>query len=128
MYADFEYYRLTFGGTAIGEKEYPAFAVQADALIDRLTFGRLRQGWAAVTAVKMAACALAEELFEQKELKAEIKRGVQSENTDGYAVTYTETSKRGTLLFQKQLEAVDLYLPPSHPLRYSGFYGRGCQC
>lgn len=128
MYADFEYYCVSFGGTAIREKDYFKFAVQADAFIDRLTFGRLQQGWEVDSAVKMAACALAEELFEQKELKSEIKKGVQSENTDGYAVTYAETTKREMVLFQKQLEAVDLYLPPSHPLRYSGFYGRGCQC
>lgn len=130
MYADFEYYRLTFGGTLIEETDWNTFSRQADAYIDHLTFWRLHQGWIVVSAVKMAACAVAEELFTQsKQLSsAAILQGIKSENNDGYAVTFTDAASQRTENTMRLQQAADLYLPPSHPLRYAGFYRRCCQC
>lgn len=131
MYADFEYYRLTFGGNLIEEEKWPEFSRKADAFIDRLTFNRLHQGWTTVTAVKMATCAVAEEIFiHSKQLSAgsAITQGVKSENNDGYSVTYADSASYMAAFYQQIARTADLYLPPSHPLRYAGFYRRGNSC
>lgn len=120
MYADFEYYSTVYEGSAICEKDYPPISRQADGFLNRLTFGRLQQGHAITKSVKMAACAVADELFAQKKQSAALIQGVKSENTDGYSVTFEDSMQQQQALQRKLLEAADIYLPPYHSLRYAG--------
>ena len=86
MYADYNFYRTEYGGTLIEDEAlYRRFSFGTDALIDRLTHCRLHNGWPVTHAVKMAACAVAEEFFKdsQSQELAAVQSGVKSENTDG---------------------------------------------
>lgn len=120
MYADFEYYRVVYGGTDMSDTDYFRIARKADGFINRITFGRLQHGWTVTDAVKMAACAVADEIFTQQGQAAALIQGIKSENNDGYSTTYEDAAQQQQTLQRKQLEAAELYLPPYHPLRYAG--------
>lgn len=134
MYADYDYYKSTYAGTAIPEEEWPKLARQADAIMDAITFGRLRMGWPVTDAVKMACCAVAEEISTQSAQQARSGAataavcGVKAESTDGYSVTYGGYAEMQAAQKVRLWDAAGLYLPPSDPLRYAGFYQRGPGC
>ena len=59
-YADYEYYKDTYLGTAIQEADFPCLALRASSFLDYYTQGRAGQNQD-LNAVKMACCALAEQ-------------------------------------------------------------------
>ena len=59
-YADYEYYKDTYLGTAIQEDDFPHLALRASSFLDYYTQGRAGQNQD-VNAVKMACCAVAEQ-------------------------------------------------------------------
>ena len=85
-------------------------------------------------AVKMACCAVAEEISTQSAQQARSGAaaaavcGVKAESTDGYSVTYGGYAEMQAAQKVRLWDAAGLYLPPSDPLRYAGFYQRGPGC
>lgn len=129
MYADYTYYQQSYRGEAVPEQEWPRMAVQADAFIDAITFGRLHHGWMVTDNVKMACCAVAEEIFSQQQEKSAkaSAAGIRSENTDGYSASYADYSIIQQANRNRRLEAAEVFLPASDPIRYAGLYGRRCR-
>lgn len=131
MYADYAYYAGVYGGTAVPEDAWPRVSAQADAYIDRLTFGRLHHGWPVTDAVKMACCAVADvvQALPAASIQA-VAGGVKSFNNDGYSETYGTAAEIAAGRDAALADAAGIYLPASDPLRYAGFYcrGGGCPC
>ena len=122
MYATYEYYQSTYGGIAIPEDQWPAFARQADAYIDQATFGRLRRGWAVTDQVQNACCALADVAYNQYQVaeKFRSKRGLQSESVGKQSVSYQSQADMDAAFRQERADVLNLYLPSWSPLRYAG--------
>lgn len=125
IYADYEFYIITYGGNQIKEADWTRSAREASAFIDQLTFGRLKNHPERVTEeVQMAVCAAAEVTGRYESNTSGIRPGVKSASNDGYSETYADEAEiqkaRKTALW----EAAGLYLPLSHPLRYAGV----CSC
>lgn len=83
MYTDFQFYTNEYHGGAT-EADYTRLAVRATAIIDRMTNGRAATATGAdLTAVKMAECAVVDEL-------GYLERGgdITSESNDGISRSY----------------------------------------
>lgn len=87
MYADYEYYKNSFSGILIPEEEFPLLANKVSRYLDHVTMHRISE---ATDKVKNAVCAGAEALYEFIQMYKNIPKGIKSENTDGYSVTYSE--------------------------------------
>ena len=90
-YATFQYYTESYKGTALKEEDFPAYANRASALIDHVTFDRLK-GLAddqILDAARDATCAVAETLY----TSATTAEGgsIASISNDGYSVNYRDT-------------------------------------
>ena len=121
MYADYDYYQNSYKGTLIADTDWPRREREASAFIDRITYGRLRHGWAVTTDVQNAVCTVAEKLqMLESQAQAGSAVGLASENTDGYAVTYKSTAETQQARNAALLDAAGLWLPADEPLRYAG--------
>ncbi len=112
IYADYNYYQLEYKGDAISEADYDHAVLVASQMIDNFTFNRAKD-YSDLTGVKMATCAVADVIYEfESAERASGGRDVQSENNDGYSVTYAvDTSRSSTLrLLAKAREAAGLWL------------------
>lgn len=129
MYADYDFYQGAYQGNLIPESDWPAAARDSSAYIDRITYGRLRHGATVTDDVRMAVCAVAEVVYAHQQGKAERgSDGIKSENVDGYSVTYEDPSVASKQYDADRMEAADLFLLPSDPLRYAGIYhARKCR-
>lgn len=67
-YADFSFYRDVYLGSQVGEEDFPRLALRASQYIDSFTMGKARSH-AQMEAVKMACCALAEQLEALEQLE-----------------------------------------------------------
>ena len=121
IYAEYEFYITTYGGNQIQEADWTKTAREASAFIDQLTFGRLKNHPERVTEeVQMAVCAAAEVVGRYQTALTQHAGGIASESVGGQSVTYRSGTEQA---FGKRAEiqqAVSLYLPLSHPLRYAG--------
>lgn len=110
-YADFEYYRDIYHGSAIDEDAFPALAREASLFIDQLTYNRMNQGWQVTDAVKMAVCAVAERIQIAKQSGAmSVNSSIKSENNDGYSVSYNDLSLIHNQLYSDYEAAAYPYL------------------
>lgn len=89
-YADFTFYSGVYLGNAIAQADFPRLALRASEVIDGLTFGQVAAivtagtDTALITKIKMATCAVADELS-----SAEASGGaIESERVGGLSVTY----------------------------------------
>ena len=87
MYADFDYYANSFAGTLIPAEEFSSFASKAERYVDYVTCHRITD---VTDRAKNAVCAAAEALYEVHRQYANVPKGVKSENTDGYSVTFSD--------------------------------------
>lgn len=87
MYADYEYYKNSFSGTLISEEEFSPLANKVSRFLDYVTMHRINE---VTDSVKNAVCAGSEALHELNQMYKNIPKGIKSENTDGYSVTYSE--------------------------------------
>ena len=122
MYADYTFYVEIFGGGEGGIQsfDWPAVSRRADAYLDQLTYNRLRNGAAVTDAVRMAACAVAEATQRHEKTQKVNPAGIKSESVGGQSVTYEDVAALSERYEAELLEAVDLWLPRSDPLRYAG--------
>lgn len=103
-YSDFAFYSNTYKGL-LGAEEYSRLAVRAAAHVDRMTFGRAKTAKGAdLEAVKMAECAIVDELSTQEQGGV-----VASETNDGISRSFATGSvvKSST---QRIYSAAEVYL------------------
>lgn len=125
IYADYEFYTATYGGNQIEEADWTRTAREASAYIDQLTFGRLQGHPERVTEeVQMAVCAAAEVAERYRAATTQSAAGIASESVGGQSVTYRNSTELEAGKQSEIWQAVSLYLPLSHPLRYAGV----CPC
>lgn len=120
MYADYAFYVEIFGGGGIQSLDWPAVSRRADAYLDQLTYNRLRNCTVVTDAVRMAACAVAEAIQRHEKTQKVNPAGIKSESVGGQSVTYEDTAALSERYEAELLEAVDLWLPRTDPLRYAG--------
>lgn len=69
IYADFDYYSDTYGGTEISKDDFTRLIRQASAYLDMVTFGRIDDVWSEDDRVKDCACAVAEYCKRRSEME-----------------------------------------------------------
>ncbi len=118
MYADYEFYKDTFGGTMISESEFTRLMIIASAYVDKITFNRameISEDDPTYRLLKLAACDIAEVL------KREDEGGeIQSESVGSYSVSYADTPTKKLSLEEKIIQAGKRYLGNTG-LMYRGF-------
>lgn len=123
-YVTYTYYHDTYLGTAIAQADFNRLALRASAVVDQLTLHRAE---AIVTAaedtgtiddIKMATCALAEEMQTQ-ERDGNVD-GIASESVGSNSISYTETSIKQLSLDDRLSRAARLYLSDTG-LMFRGF-------
>ena len=117
-YADYTYYATSYLGTAIAESDFPALALKASVVLDRLTFGRANGNTEYPTQIKNAMCALAEELQTQN-LNSGVD-GIASESQGNYSVSYVAGSNRSKSSLARLQDVAALWLSGTY-LLYAGF-------
>ena len=121
--ADYEFYTSTYGSDQIKEADWTRTAREASAYIDQLTFGRLQGHPERVTEeVQMAVCAAAEVVGRYKAAVTQGAAVIASESVGGQSVSYRGSTELESGRRREVNQAVSLYLPLSHPLRYAGVY------
>jgi len=120
VYADFTYYQNTYLGTVIVETAFPQLALRASAVIDRITFNRAKDETivANINSIKMAMCAVAEELKNQDASGG--TDGITSEAVGSHSVSYSANSQRGKTNQDKLELAARLWLDGTY-LMFGGF-------
>ena len=104
MYADYNFYVNTFGGSTVPEQHWQYAAGRASEYLDAATFGRLAEGIPAEYAshVQSCCCELAEQLdsFRQQSGAAGNSGGsaIASEKIGSYSVTYRSPSEAAASL------------------------------
>lgn len=123
MYATYDYYQGAYLGTLIPTADWPHYERDASLYIDRLTYGRMVTDPLKVTdRVKSAVCAVAEVLKRQDdaESKSSEREGVKSFSNDGYSESYGSITTIRKSYDKLKVDAANLWLPASDPLRYAG--------
>lgn len=123
MYADYVFYVEAYGEEGIPPLDWPRISRHADAYLDRLTYNRLRNGAVVTDTVRMAACAVAEVMHRHEETQTANPVGIKAESVGGQSVTYEDAAASSERYEAELLEAADLWIPRSDPLRYAGVYG-----
>lgn len=123
MYADYVFYVEAYGGENIPPLDWPRISRHADAYLDRLTYNRMKNGAVVTDAVRMAACAVAEVMHRHEETQTANPVGIKAESVGGQSVTYEDAAASSERYEAELLEAADLWIPRSDPLRYAGVYG-----
>lgn len=116
-YADYAYYEEKARGREIPEEEFLKAALKASVFIKCITHGRVSDSFESdypqyTDEIRFAVCAAAEVFYEtDKRLREHDGREVQSENNDGYSVTYTDIPEAGRSPGERQaMQAVRPYL------------------
>lgn len=120
MYADYAFYAERYGGEMVSATDWPHVSRRSDAYLDRLTYNRLRRGSAVTDAVRMASCAIAEVIERHRKQQEASPSGIKSESVGGQSVTYEEAATLSAQYDAALLDAADLWLPRTDPLRYAG--------
>jgi hypothetical protein len=115
-YADFTYYTGTYLGTAILSADFARLALRASASLDSMTLDRTapvvtaNTDAATIDKIKMATCAVAEEIQRQEQAGGDTAIGIQSESIGSNSVTYTAGSLSNLNADQRLSRAAKLYL------------------
>ena len=120
QYADYAYYSGTYHGSLVPESQFQALARDAGGEIDRLTFGRLKEGAEPDEAGKNAVCAAVDVLYSWENAEKGRPVGLKSETEGARSVSYDTSAEWETQWGKKLEKAIDRNLPRSHPLRYRG--------
>lgn len=92
MYADYQYYKNEYHGSAVPAESYARAAAEADAYIDYATMGRVKALSEVPDSARICACALAELAYAAAQnssfTAADHEPGVKSESVGPLSVTY----------------------------------------
>jgi hypothetical protein len=123
-YADYTYYSGTYLGAAIASADFARLALRASSQIDAMTFDRAAVIVAAATdtatidKIKMAMCAVAEEL---QAIEADGNAdGIASESIGSNSVTYADNATRRMTADERLSKAARVYLATTG-LMFLGF-------
>lgn len=105
-YVDYEYYTESYKGEKLKEDIFPRYAKWASALVDQMTFGRVKDLQEIPDCVKEAVCCAVEKRFSYEE-KAD--RDLKSESNDGYSVSYADAGDEGSAV-ASIMEDIRIYL------------------
>lgn len=118
-YADWTFYSGTYGGTYILQAEFTRLMILASAYIDAITFDRAaaveESETETITAIKFAACSVAEVLKKQ-----EGGGDIKSEKVGNFSVTYADTKTAQLSIESKIEQAAKMFLSTTD-LMYKGF-------
>ena len=93
-YADFQFYKDTFLGEALQERNFIRMELRAEEQLDMMTFHRIKtldekyMTEDLALNIRKAVCAMAEAAADE----AAIGFGIGSESNDGYSVSYSSTA------------------------------------
>lgn len=126
---DFAFYVENFHGNNMDmEKVFPGFAMDAEQIVNKMTYGRIHRYELReddLEAVKYAICAVTEVLYDDVTVKeATGGRLAQRIDTDGESVTYTAIPSGMTedeVLYQRCCTKARLYLEDT-TLLYAGVF------
>ena len=90
VYADYEYYKDTYLGTAVSKADFPRLALRASSFLDYYTQGRAAKN-ANLEAVKMCCCALAEQYQIIDSAQKLAQKNLDSASVDDGAELQSET-------------------------------------
>lgn len=88
MYADFDYYAHTYGGTVIDSADFGYYERKAEKYINTVTFGRVSEDNLSDD-IRDAVCEVAELYFDKKSSSA--SKGIASEKIGDYSVSYSDS-------------------------------------
>lgn len=124
MYADFAYYQGTYHGSLVSEADWSAIEREAEGYVNLLTYWRLKWNHTEdiPDEVKLAVCAVADVVLNEHAAakKAASHEDIKSYSNDGYSETFESMQVVKSQYAVQKEDAVNLYLPLSHPLRYAG--------
>lgn len=135
-YVDYAFYVDTYKGDEdMGPDGFDRLAMLASKQIDRFTFQRVvtiisdDDPADEVTAIKMATCAVIDELYKQEQEFHEGK-AIKSESVGGHSVSYADNPDIKRSMLERQREAAQVWLEETH-LMFPGFntgeYGTSVQ-
>lgn len=120
---EFDFYVNEYGGTLIDNSMlWKTCSREAISYINQITYGRLFLKHNVSEYVMMAVCAVADVVRTYQQTYRDYDAGLKSVNNDGYSETYADMDSMSRDYKISLKQAVDTYLPPSDPLRYSGVY------
>jgi len=120
-YADYNYYTTTYlagKSAAVTAADFPYYAKQASAVIDRYTHGNIDSA-DVPDAVRECCCELAEIISKSDSSKASKKDGISSESVQGWSQSYESSESRKNALRSSQKECIYKWLSNTG-LLYSG--------
>lgn len=91
MYADYTFYKNSFGGVVIPEERFGYFCVKASAYLDYMVCRELTED-DITTAVKNAVCDIAEVMFGSE--SAMHTAGISSETVGSHSVSYSSSADK----------------------------------
>lgn len=107
MYADFDFYTNKYHGKAIADSEtFERMAIEADAMLDYITMGKIKKDAPYIEKVKLAACAICDIQYEQS-TKAPQKT---SESVGNHSVSYAVSQKTDAEYRALKISKARLYL------------------
>ena len=89
-YVDYDYYSKDYRGTEASKTTFEQNLKWATALIDTITFGRIRSLEVIPDCVKDAICCAVEKYSTYQKLR---NQELKSESNDGYSVSYADAGK-----------------------------------
>lgn len=92
-YADYEFYKTEYGGSAISEEAFSVLAAKSSAYIDRVTMGRAADH-ADNDRLKCCCCDLAETLYSSEDTGGMVK---QSESVGSWSYTLNSAASDKTV-------------------------------
>lgn len=118
IYADYKFYINDYRGSSIPENEFIRYARDASKYIDNVTFNRING--AVSDDIKMACCAVAEEIYAQKVSGADSVSGKASESIGDYSVSYSGISSDRDKVLAARLYSAALRWLDGTDLMYRG--------
>ena len=95
LYATYEYYTDSYKGESLSPGDFDRHAKWATALVDQMTFGRIKDLPEVPDCVRDAVCCAAEHRYSyQSKSDQELK----SESNDGYSVSYADAGKKSDFM------------------------------
>lgn len=105
-YVDYDYYSTEYKGTKVDRTTFIQNLKWATALIDTITFGRIKKLGAVPDCVKDAICCAVEKYSDFQKLR---NQELKSESNDGYSVSYADAGKE-TDMRQEVIADMKIYL------------------
>ena len=105
-YVDYDYYSKDYRGTEASKTTFEQNLKWATALIDTITFGRIRSLEVIPDCVKDAICCAVEKYSTYQKLR---NQELKSESNDGYSVSYADAGKESDMR-QEVIADMKIYL------------------